>query len=441
MKEIVTLDNGNVIMDTIVDCHRRPPQKKKSKDDNHKAPLEQQNSEESPQGTEEEESGESGKQQSDIVSDRWRLISADTLWPSMGGIPVCVDYSYDDAKAIRQACEIMNKKRTPVMWNHTNDLQAMAGYVDRCNIENSKDIPLGVNGYINIPKHYDQKAALGIETGLIGAGSISISCEMKKSHPDIPLDEFLDLMGEEVKGEVVRFLPVNARDVIHYGLVSRGADSFAGPRKTNHSRTEPNKIITGGSKNMENMEKAIKLLASVCENMGLEVILDENNVPDSLEARLTEKLEGMVDAKQKYNTLCEQVQGLKDHVKADENETLKSSEILNRLPEVLAYAEHGHKYVENLKAEALKAFDAAKVNPETAELSDSAKALRKIIESTNDIDALKAYLEEYSVQKDERIGAADHRSSKGEELPEDKKEKKFDRRSADISDNVTRLFK
>lgn len=443
MDQITKLDNGNLLVDVTVDCHRRPTVKKTKKVDNQQASQKpNNNSEDNPQEDSEEdkEAEESQSNRSDVVADRWRLISADILYPSMGGIPVCVDYSHNDGHAIKQACEIMNarQRRVPVTWNHTNDVMAVAGYVDRCNVENSRDIPFGVNGYINIPRAYDAKAATGIETGILNAGSISISCEMQKSH-DMPLDRFLDLMGEEVDGEVVRFLPVNARDVLHYALVQAGADNYAGPR-ANHSKPK-NTQITGGSKNMENIEKAIKMLSAVCENMGLEVVIDENTIPESLEARLIEKLEGLVDAKARYNTLAEQVNGLAGYVQTEAEDTLKASEILNRLPDVLNYAEHGHRYVEDLKAEALRAFDAAKVDPDQAELSASAKAIRKVIENTTDIEALKAYCEEYTEKKNAHFDVSENRSSEGEELPENEKKDKFDRKAADIKDNVSRLFR
>ena len=419
MEGITTLDNGNILVEVTVGAWRRPPLKKKTKDiDNHTSPQEGS----LPQGatdTVENEGGDDTTTSTNTVRDRWRLISTDLLYPQMGMFgPQAVDYGHQDGAALKECVALINDNCIPVTWDHSWSVKDIAGSLENASWENSKDIFPGINGYLVVDKEYDSKAAMGIEKGLIRAGSISVSFEMERSHPSMKIETFIEMSGEEVDGEIVRWLPVSARAVNHFALVQQGADFRAGPRTSNTAATEQE--LTTGENVMNEDNKSLTMLAGICEGLGIEVCLtDESNIPETLQARLSDKVTVLSEAQKSFNDLTERIQSLSAHV-AKDDATLSSAEILDRLPSQLEFAKYGQDYLEDIKSDALRWFDTARVDPDKPELSDHCKALRGAIESCDCVTTLKAYIQEYKPQAEAVIGKVDMRSSQGEELPPEK---------------------
>jgi hypothetical protein len=425
MNEKVTkLENGNYLLETIVDCHRRAPIKKQaSKVENQQAKDTDNTENENTAEPEADTTGDSPVP-SNVFMERWRLISADMLYPSMGWLgPQLVDYGANEAHALKQAVDIINTKTPPLCWNHTSDIQAVAGHIERAGWENSKDIKPGINGYLVVDHEYDPKAAKGLEKKILNAGSISLSFEMKPSHPEMDFDSFVSMQGDEVNGELVRWLPQECLDVAHFALVQAGADPMAGPRLSNEKQNNRNTSDIGDEvMTNDKLNSAVTLLSTICEALKIDGF-DAENVSDEFEAKVREQIESVQSNLESVTaqlaTLTDKIEGLKSFIDPEAKD-ITTGDILAKLPEVLGYAQYGKTFLQALKEEALKCFDTAKCDAENKELSDSAKEIRKVIENTTSINALKAYIEEYKPQADSRLGKVDHRSSKGEELPVEK---------------------
>ena len=106
------------------------------------------------------------------------------------------------------------------------------------------------------------------------------------------------------------------------------------------------------------------------------------------------------------------------------------------LPTDLANAANGLAFVEFQKKEALKAFDAAKVDPAKEELSENDKKIRLRIANSQDIAYIQEALEEYKSLALNRFGSM--KSSADEEIP--KVDIPVAEVSRDIVDSVSRMF-
>ena len=140
-----------------------------------------------------------------LVRQKWRFISARQAWPTTAyGQPQLVDYGHDGGVALSQAVELINQSNPDLTWNHSIDAKDVAGYITDATWEQSTDIEPGITGYVVVDPEFDAKAARGISRGIIRSGSIGISAEMVKSHPDMDLEEFLGMQGTDVDGDVDR---------------------------------------------------------------------------------------------------------------------------------------------------------------------------------------------------------------------------------------------
>lgn len=370
--------------------------------------------------------------QTDLVRVPFRLISAVRVWPTMGWLgPQLVDYGHNDGAAIRQIPEICAKRRrsVPLTWDHSNSSKDRAGKVENIVWEDSKDIPPGVNGDAVVNKRFDEKAAVGLETGELEASSICVQLDMEWSHPDMEFMDFIALQGREVDGEIVRWLPIAALDVLHHALVWAGADPNSGPRETesengataNAATTNTASAVQNTHDGGEDMEKVLALLTACCAALGIDVVLAKDSVPDKLQERMEAKLTALKEAQGKYNELASGLQGLENRVKQDGDTSLSSADVLNRLPARLDLAVAGEQYIADLRAEALKWFDSAKVDPQKPEISAEAKAIRDVIAACGAIGQLKAYCAEYKAQAEKRFGPTGMRSSEGSEPPTQQK--------------------
>jgi hypothetical protein len=388
-----------------------------------------------------------GEEEPGAVRATYRLISAVQAWPQMGWLgPQLVDYGYDDAAAIRKIPDLVNnrKRPLPLMWNHSWDMRDKAGRVENARWEDSTDIPPGVNGDLVVNPEFDRRAAVGIATGELDVTSSSVHCDLTPSHPEMEWEDFVRLQGREVDGEIVRWLPVDTWDVFHHAMVPAGADPDSGPREEGETeqtagRAVENSITPGGGEGDVTMKKAPAILADLAGKLGIEVSLAEGSpLPGDLEQRLGEKVELLTASLRKLNDRTAKLQALAPKLLKEGETSLTSAQVLERLPEAVDLAAHGRAFVEDLRNEALKCFDAAKVDPEKKELSAEAKAIRDVIAGCADIAQLKAFRAEYRSRAEARFGPVDLRSSKGEDLPAEKAEVSAVER--DVADGATRVF-
>ncbi len=363
----------------------------------------------------------------DVVSVHMRLISAGDAYPSIGWLgPQLVKYGHNGGQAIKEIPQLMASARRPVplMWNHSYDSHDIAGKINDAYWENSQDIVPGVNGWARVNRNYDAKAAIGLETGEINATSIGVIMEKERSHPDMDFDTFVSLAAEgaEVDGQQVAWLPVKTVEVIHHALVWSGADPNSGPRPPttntvfkNAEESAHNHTLRGG---IELETKPIEILNSLCKDLGFDVILSEGTeIPEDLQARFRSR----VDAGTEALTRCFEIDSRLSRVKQEilpDKPNASTMETLNALIDRVPLSKQGEAYISALRAHALAAFDGAKTDPANKqELSLEHKTLRGVIESTSDVDALKAWISEYSKEKEDKFPKPDLHTSADEGLP------------------------
>ena len=180
-----------------------------------------------------------------------------------------------------------------------------------------------------------------------------------------------------------------------------------------------------------------QLFSTVCKDLGIEFALSEGApIPEKLEGLLSKKIEELKKTQGAYSNLYDRV--LKAcELSGDGKYSGKSiDEILDGLPIDLAHAKNGLAFVEFQRNEALKAFDAAKVDPTQEEMNENDKKIRLRIANSHDIDYIQEALEEYKSLSLKRFGPM--KTSDKEEIPTQGEIKS--EANNDITDSVTRLF-
>jgi hypothetical protein len=369
----------------------------------------------------------------------WRLVSGAKLWPSSSfPYPQCVDFGHDNAAVIaRDIAPLVGAFKPDITWNHSIDSRDIAGKVENPFFEAAKGkLEAGINGTLVVNPKYDPKAALGLTEGILRAGSIGIDGEYVPSHPDMLHQEFVKNQGKIINGDMVRWLPLKITAVRHMAFVpwGMGADSNAGPRVAlnNISGKEPVSNESGGT-----MGNELKLFSAVCKELGIEFALSDGApIPEKLEELLLGKVEELKKAQVAYSGLYDRVLRACELSGSCKYSGKSVDEILEVLPTDLANAANGLAFVEFQKKEALKAFDAAKVDPAKEELSENDKKIRLRIANSQDIAYIQEALEEYKSLALNRFGSM--KSSADEEIP--KVDIPVAEVSRDIVDSVSRMF-
>jgi hypothetical protein len=369
----------------------------------------------------------------------WRLVSGAKLWPSSSfPYPQCVDFGHDNAAVIaRDIAPLVGAFKPDITWNHSIDSRDIAGKVENPFFEAAKGkLEAGINGTLVVNPKYDPKAALGLTEGILRAGSIGIDGEYVPSHPDMLHQEFVKNQGKRINGDMVRWLPLKITAVRHMAFVpwGMGADSNAGPRVAlnNISGKEPVSNESGGT-----MGNELKLFSAVCKELGIEFALSDGApIPEKLEELLLGKVEELKKAQVAYSGLYDRVLRACELSGSCKYSGKSVDEILEVLPTDLANAANGLAFVEFQKKEALKAFDAAKVDPAKEELSENDKKIRLRIANSQDIAYIQEALEEYKSLALNRFGSM--KSSADEEIP--KVDIPVAEVSRDIVDSVSRMF-
>ncbi len=397
----------------------------------------------------------------DIVSVHMRVISGVTAYPTMGWLgPQRVEYGHDNSRGIREIPPHMAERKRPVplQWNHSYDIKDKAGSLVNGYWEDSTDIEAGVNAWTRVNRKYDPKAAMGLETGEIDATSIAVWFDMERSHPDMPFEQFVEAAAgdTEIEGKAVAWLPYKLKDVLHHAMVWSGADANSGPRAIENSinssagppcpensgmsgtdaapTTNPNmraetpatttaaeaadNHTPRGGITLENTPKQI--LDSLCRDLGFDVTLSEEGpIPEELRGRISTRIMGLNGVNARYGELEARTAKLAAEYLPADHGAITPLDIMNALAPRLDLAVHGERYIADLRAEALKAFDGAKTDPANkAEQTLAEKTIREAIAETTDVDRLHAWIAEYDGDKKAKFGTrADLRVSANEELP------------------------
>lgn len=425
------IENGRKIytMEDRIDCLQRPAPPKKAPT----TPTAQNNVAGEPGAT---PPTEGNSEDPDVVSVHMRLMTASDAYPSVGWLgPQLVKYGHNDGQAAKEIVEIMNgaSRPVPLVWNHSYDAHDIAGRVNDAYWENSMDIRPGVNAWARVNKNFDAKAALGLETGEINATSIGVVMEKERSHPDMDFETFVNLAAEgaEVDGKQVAWLPIKTLEVFHHALVWSGADPNSGPRAiTNSENTEMNGGDTASNNAVKSAKnpnkggvfmaenKALEILNSLCKDLGFDVILSEGaEIPADLLTRIKPRVDAWREGLRRYSEMESRLSRVKTEILPDVA-TASAMDILNALIDKLPAVKHGEAFLADLRSQALIAFDGAKTDPANkSEMTLAEKTVRGVIESTTDLDALKAWATEYSKEKKAKFPKPDLHTSADEGLP------------------------
>ena len=374
--------------------------------------------------------------QDSIVRQKWRILSKVEAWPGTGyWLPQCVDYSSAPDSVMHDLVRVIDSK-PDFRWDHSYSSHDIAGWIENAEWEPESDIVPGVNALVCADPRYDQKAAVGLEIGMIRSGSVGINVQLVKSHPDMDTDEFVTKQGKIVANEKIRWIPIKITKCDHMAIVpyGSGADPNAGPREHTSNSVIANtttgkiekeninevtvssykqkKTNKNGGRQMRNFED---LYSNVCHGLGIDLSVDDTEESfKALGQTVSNKL-GIL--KESHKTLVSLQQGLaicEKYLIENDETGLKADEIVKRLPEKLRHAENGKKFLDFQKNEALKFFDMATVKPDS-DMSDNDKRIRNRINSSFDLEFIEEQLSLYKEVANGRFGA--DKSAQTAELP------------------------
>ncbi len=172
--------------------------------------------------------------------------------------------------------------------NHWADVNNWKGMIEGCYWDD-KNTPPGINTNVIVDKIVDPKLARGVETKALRSLSVTIWFEFERSHPN--LANFYDRLGEEVDGEIVRFIITRITQAGEVSIVWEGEDPYAktlaAPGNPEASRLSNN--VGEEEKNMKLTVATITALgitagADVTEAMLEEKVLGLKNQVDTLKA-------------------------------------------------------------------------------------------------------------------------------------------------------------
>ncbi|MBI4621050.1 MAG: hypothetical protein HY739_12965 [Desulfobacterales bacterium] len=108
--------------------------------------------------------------------------------------------------------------------NHNADVNQWKGYTQKP-VWDEENEPNGINGLMVLDRTVDANLARGVEIGALRSASVTIWFEYKRSHPE--LRGFSDYLGEEVDGEIVRFIVTRLIRAGEVSVVWEGEDPYA----------------------------------------------------------------------------------------------------------------------------------------------------------------------------------------------------------------------
>ncbi|MBK8810704.1 MAG: hypothetical protein IPN69_08225 [Acidobacteria bacterium] len=147
----------------------------------------------------------------------------------------------------------------------------------------SEGVP-GINATYKIDALMNPRIARGLlmQPPAIHSTSMTVLFRFEFSHPDIAADDkykFFRLLGEEVDGEIVRFIVTEILDYWDASLVFQGADRLAKKRADDEDDFEDDSLSADAAPANNRKEKTMKLAKEQIAALGLETETDD--VPES----------------------------------------------------------------------------------------------------------------------------------------------------------------
>lgn len=166
--------------------------------------------------------------------------------------------------------------------NHNADVNSWKGFVQTPTWDEQNDPP-GINALFVLDKTVDPNLARGVEIKALRSASVTIWFEYKRSHPD--LRNFYDQLGEEVDGQVVRFVVTKITNAGEVSIVWEGEDPFA---KSLAAGGAPDKTKTGLEAPNGGGEVKIKLSKEMASRLGMagDQEVDQAELEAKIEAAL-----------------------------------------------------------------------------------------------------------------------------------------------------------
>ncbi len=251
--------------------------------------------------------------------------------------------------------------------------------------QETKDRPAGINAVYRIDAKANPKIARGLNMGAIRHTSVGITFEAEKSHPD--LDNFYFHLGEEIEGEIVRFIVKKILYVRETSLVYQGADRNAvrlqAPALISSTEKKDPAIAEMVEANQEKQmerqmeeEMKIKLTREQIQRLGIKPAKLGFEKEDQERDLDSEMLKGALNLaateREKLNLRLEQFAGLfglDDGFPDDFDYTAKVAELQDLLQEP-------KRELIRLRKQALKAY-------RSLENSDGDKNIVELIENAN----------------------------------------------------------
>jgi len=171
-----------------------------------------------------------------VVSRRFRLMSASHFRPTMGWFAVTVKIPEDVLRAslpkFGPSVDANGTARPLTVYkDHHTSVSEWCGTIDGAPefVEAADAIPAGVENVINLDRIADPKIARGVETGALRSVSAGFTMKWEQSHPDMEEEDFFlaSVEGTEVDGEKVALVCTMIDDVDEMSVVWEGADPHA----------------------------------------------------------------------------------------------------------------------------------------------------------------------------------------------------------------------
>lgn len=323
----------------------------------------------------------------DFVEVTYRAISASLMEDRL------IDFS--DEKMLKRSTKLL--KGQTVFKDHDLSVNNWVGTVtDAFWDEDTKGIPPGINGKLQLDSIKDPMVVRGVLQGALHSASVTVSFEWKPSHPDLmETNTFFSSLGEEIGGQLVRLIVTKILKYWEISLVWQGADKYAKqinedgePIVENFSSKKSEDLSNlDNNKQEETMDKLKKLLQ---EKFGVEVT--EENFAELLDKKIVSEKNALFDENVKLKESNKEIQ---EKFEASRKE-LEESRI--KLKELTPDAECGKKYRDELRAEAIRLYKVAK-GEKFNEL------IVKTLEATSDLEIIKAWKDDFSKEAEEKFPA------------------------------------
>ncbi len=247
-------------------------------------------------------------EEGNILRQRFRILSDQPIinFSYFYWSVVCLEWP---AAVLKKAVNLLSD--APACTDHHDYVSGIIGK----NVEpafNDQTDPPGLEATMLIDKRLDEKTFIKVQEGYVKCCSAGLASKMRRSHPDMTFDRFIDLQGEEVDGEIVRFIAEEILSIREVSVVIEGADPTA-------------EAIESQNKKPNNMEEPMKGNTKLYERLskltGVNVV-NEESLNEAMEV-----LSKMVETKETItsNPELERLKKFEDGVMAKMKEGIEAS--------------------------------------------------------------------------------------------------------------------